>query len=224
MGEWEKRRRIKRRKKRRERPSSLLGGRRRGSVLVEELLRVELPQKGGLVLANGSLVAGDTAITADPEFLGDLRDETSVVTHQDHSSVKGVDGISESIDRFHVQVVRRLIENEDVGVLLGHEAEDDTGLLSIREELHTLGLGVSGDTKLSEPRTHFLFRGLGVQASHVTKRGEGEVELVDGVLVVPSETELVVELDGSVGGRELAHEEFEEGGLADSVGSDEGDT
>lgn len=68
----------------------------------------------------------DLLVLDFPEVLGDLGDETEVVGHDDDTALEFLDCGSQGVDRRHVQVVSRLIEEEDVWVLECDLGETDT--------------------------------------------------------------------------------------------------
>ena len=47
--------------------------------------------------------------------------------HDNHPTLKLLDRLGERIDRLHIQMVSRLVEQEDMRVFHGELGEDDTG-------------------------------------------------------------------------------------------------
>jgi hypothetical protein len=51
---------------------------------------------------------------------------TEVVRNNNHTTLKQLDGLGQRVDGAHIEVVRRLVEQEDVRVLHGENGKDDT--------------------------------------------------------------------------------------------------
>lgn len=51
--------------------------------------------------------------------------------NEDHAAVKVVNGVSERINRFHVQVVSRLIEQQQMRHLPSQPREHDSAMLTV---------------------------------------------------------------------------------------------
>lgn len=157
--------------------------------------------------------------------------------------------LCERIDRTHIQMVGRLIEEEDVRVLEGELGEDDAVAKSVGELADGRRLVGSRDSESSDrstPVLHVLFgefglvRGLKVlEGRHVVGELVGRVLRVLGcerraksaprggrTRAAQKRTELEggVTADGSLEGLERSSDEVEEGGLSSSVLADDGDT
>jgi len=61
-----------------------------------------------LVGADIATPLGDCMLVTDPDLLGHLVDQAEVVTHEDQSTLKAVDGLGQRIDTLHIQMVRGL--------------------------------------------------------------------------------------------------------------------
>ena len=79
-------------------------------------------------------------VVANPQLLGDLADEAHVVGHQNHTTFELVDGFCQAINGVHVQRVRRLVQQQQVGLGVGHDRKHDAGFLPRRELAHDLRL------------------------------------------------------------------------------------
>lgn len=146
--------------------------------------------------------------------------------NDDNTTGKGVDSIGERINGGDIETVGRLVEQEHVGGLNGEEGEDDTGLLAIGKGTDERGLGLTRETVLAKLLAPVLvILGLiGVLVTDEVESGLGQVELLSGVLRVETKLQVGVTLDDTVGGRELAGHETEQGRLANTVGADESGT
>lgn len=60
-----------------------------------------------------------------------LLNKPKVVADQHHSTLKFIDGLSQSVNSFNVKVIGRLIEKEHVGILPGQPGKADTALLPV---------------------------------------------------------------------------------------------
>ena len=60
-----------------------------------------------------------------------LVDEAEVVADKDEASIEGLDGISQRVDALDVQVIRGLIQQQQVGTLHADHAEDQPRLLPL---------------------------------------------------------------------------------------------
>ena len=102
--------------------------------------------------------------------------------------------------------------------------EDDPSLLPGRQLVHRLGLHRPGAAVPSEEGPNLLdgFRGHDLLLEEV-EGGHGEVEDVLEVLGEAGDFQVLVALDGALGGLELLDEKFHQGGLPRPVGPDEAD-
>lgn len=127
-----------------------LGDRRLGSIgqhlLVTRNVHTLLGQVDNLLLLNL------------PNLLGDLRDQSEIVRDNDDTSRELLDGPGEGIDRFHIEVVRRLVEKDDRRVLHRELGEDDSVSESVRELTDERGLMRTRETESTELRSPELFK------------------------------------------------------------------
>ena len=61
-------------------------------------------------------------------------------------SVKAVDGVGESVDGLHVEMVGGLVEEEEMGNLVGDLSKHNSTLLAVRELLDGSGLSLACDS------------------------------------------------------------------------------
>merc|ERR1719265_698357 len=55
-------------------------------------------------------------LVAEPDLLGDLRYEPEVMRHEDAPAIESLDGVRKAVDAIHIQMVRRLVEQQYVRV------------------------------------------------------------------------------------------------------------
>lgn len=99
--------------------------------------------------------------------------------------------------------------------------ERDAGFLAAGEERHFLQARHAGDAKGAEVAAVFFVLFAGEVFRHEADGAGVHVEGVDVVLGEEADAEAWVLADEALGGRELADEEFEDGGFAGAVGADD---
>ena len=80
------------------------------------------------VLNNVSLPFVNISVSAFPDFLGDLVDQSEIVRNEHHATVEGFDRVGQGVDGFDIQVVCRFVEKEEVTVLPSQPGESDATL------------------------------------------------------------------------------------------------
>ena len=100
---------------------------------------------------------GKVTVSHSPDFGTDRLGELSVVSNDEDTSFEGLEGRDEGGERFSVQVVGRLIEDDNVGSSPGSGSENDLDLLSSRKTTHGVVGGEFGfETEIDEVRFDFL--------------------------------------------------------------------
>ena len=103
---------------------------------------LELGELLRAVLVKG-LRLGDATLLDDPHLLCDARDKVLVVRDEHHAAVELLDAIGQGDDALEVEVIRRLVEYEDVRLGVRHGGERDARALPARErrrgQRHHLG-------------------------------------------------------------------------------------
>ena len=100
------------------------------------------------------------------------------MAHEHHAALVGLDGLGQGVDALHVQVVRGLIQQEQVGVAHADHSDDDAALLSLGERPDLGRLHLPGDAVLPKecappvpvPRER---RGVGVHVLEKFNAGGG---------------------------------------------------
>merc|ERR1711915_382418 len=82
-----------------------------------------------------ALPLGYSLLLADPDLVSNLVYQPEIVTHEYNPSLKGVDGISQGVNGFHVQVIGGFVKQEHVGNLPRQPGKDDPTFLPIRKLL-----------------------------------------------------------------------------------------
>mmetsp|Transcript_38342 Transcript_38342/g.90937 ORF Transcript_38342/g.90937 Transcript_38342/m.90937 type:complete len:555 (-) Transcript_38342:297-1961(-) len=179
------------------------------------------------------LVVADVAVpflhrflVAHPNLVGDLVDEAEVVADEDEPPFVVLDGVGEGIDGLDVEMVRGLVEEEEVRGRHADHRKDDSALLALAQVADLRGLHLPGDAIAPDKRAPLLDvpRKLLVVRVHVLEELERHhlrLEDIDRVLMVLPDGEVHVPADGPLRRHELACHELEESRLARAVGAHE---
>jgi len=60
----------------------------------------------------------NVAISALPDFIRNLVDQSEVVRNKDHATIEALDSIGKGIDGFNIQVICRFVKKEEVALLI----------------------------------------------------------------------------------------------------------
>ena len=60
-----------------------------------------------------------------------LVNQSKIVANENHTAIKVVDGVRESVDGLHVKMVGRFVEEEEVRDLVGQPGEHNATLLTV---------------------------------------------------------------------------------------------
>mmetsp|Transcript_7679 Transcript_7679/g.31759 ORF Transcript_7679/g.31759 Transcript_7679/m.31759 type:complete len:393 (-) Transcript_7679:1454-2632(-) len=185
---------------------------------------------GGLLVDVGLEGGGalDVALGDDPALVGDLRDEVLVVRDADDGAVEVGDAVGEGLDGLEVEVVGRLVEDEDVGLDVRDGGERDARALAAREDgggdVLEVGVGAR-DAAVGEVAAELevvVVRAVaGEGGAHEVERRLVEVDLVGVVLVDEREARVRRAHDAARERLELAEEQPDERRLAVAVLADE---
>eukprot|EP00048_Salpingoeca_helianthica_P015327 m.226196 g.226196 ORF g.226196 m.226196 type:complete len:385 (+) comp16891_c0_seq1:204-1358(+) len=209
--------------KRQRKKNAQLAEKKRREKALRHLLHVLL--EVGLVRGNVPVPAGDGLLVANINLFRSQLKQAEVVRDEDHASLEGVDGLGQTFDRLHVQMVRRLIKQEHVGVFLCEPAKDETALLAVAEGTDELGLSLAADTIGAQTTAPVadLHLEVGKLLAHKIDGVQSKVQDLGTVLVVLGDAKVAVAVDLTAGGLELTHEQLEQGALAGTVGADKDD-
>eukprot|EP00162_Nutomonas_longa_P008328 comp18442_c0_seq1/m.32983 comp18442_c0_seq1/g.32983 ORF comp18442_c0_seq1/g.32983 comp18442_c0_seq1/m.32983 type:complete len:495 (-) comp18442_c0_seq1:250-1734(-) len=122
-------------------------------------------------------------------------------------------------------MVRRLIKQENVRILHREIRKHNAGLLAIGERLHQLSLRLArGAVAPQNAACSFLFLDLVLEHLHEPlQRAHLGIKHLGKMLVVVSKPQLVVALDNTVRRDVVARDQLEQRGLADTIGTHNGD-
>ena len=213
-------------------PTRLVCGRRAlGRVLVlRPGIGPGLEEAG--VLANevgpaaGSLDDVAAAVHGDGRG-GQPVDEVAVVADQDQGAVVGLEQLFQLVERVHVEVVGRFVEDQHIGRLGQGPGQQQAVALAARQGRDRLAqlalleqevLGVGGDVFGDAAHEDGVAAagGEGVPQGHVAAQAVAGLVEIDGLEVGP-------QLDRAFVGREFAEQDLDQGGLARAVGADDGE-
>ena len=161
-----------------------------------------------------------TTETVEGEHLGDRSvEERAVVRDDDHRARPPLEEVFERPQRVEIQVVGRLVEQQHVRLVGEHEQQLQPASLAAgqRADLGPLRIGI-------EPEP-FHQRGV-LMRRRVARSGDGVanahrgVEL-DAVLVVVADAQRAPPLDATGGRLQAIGDQFEQGGLAGAVRTDD---
>mmetsp|Transcript_3544 Transcript_3544/g.8991 ORF Transcript_3544/g.8991 Transcript_3544/m.8991 type:complete len:242 (-) Transcript_3544:2189-2914(-) len=94
-----------------------------------------------------------------PHLRADLVNELRVVRDDDHAAIVRVDRLGHGAERIPIEVVRRLVENDDVGRVPHRRREHDLDLLSARKCAHArVRRELRREAHVVEVRLHELLR------------------------------------------------------------------
>jgi len=79
-------------------------------------------------LLNTGELRGELTGTLEQLAIG-VQDEPSVVAHNDDTTLVVVDGLDQRINRLDIQIIGRLVQNQDIGGAHSQLGEDNTRLL-----------------------------------------------------------------------------------------------
>ncbi len=170
-------------------------------------------------------VVPDRLAVADlDQRVGHVADEVAVVGHEQHGSGIGDQRILEDVAAREVEVVRRLVEHEQVHRVHHRLGEGEAGLLSARERAHQPIGGLAREPERAQDRAHVAVpRVRADRGLELLDHDPFLVEHIDLVLGEAGDVDVVAEHGRAGHGGELTEHDLEERGLAGAVGAEEGD-
>lgn len=160
----------------------------------------------------------------DVEAIAEGAEEVLVVTHHHQATFEVVQRDNKSIYCVEIEMVSGLIEQQDVGLLPSDNGEGDAGLLTTGEEVHRSEGHVAADTEATEVSPELVRVHVCVLLHHLLHCGESQIERVHVMLGENSHTEPVVQEAVAVLQLKLSDKSLDQGGLASTVRSDQGDS
>ena len=162
-------------------------------------------------------------MVADPETRAHVLQHGDVVADHQDASLEGPQGAGEGVHGLDVEVVGRLVQDEDVRVRQAKAGEGDAGFLTAGQQGHFLETRGAGDAERAQVPAVFLVLLARVVLGHEADRAGVHVQGVD--VVLGEEADAQTRVLGYEAGRglQLADEELEDGGFAGAVGADDAD-
>src|SRR5512138_358593 len=158
-----------------------------------------------------------------PDARADLADELLVVRDADDGALVALQPLRERRDGLEIQVVRRLVEDEDV-VLEEHELrEEEPDRLAAGERRRRLHALLAGEEHPAEEPRDLLVRHLVLHLAEPPEGGRARPDHAGLVLREVADLRLVAPPDVPRVRRQLARDHLHERGLADAVLADDAD-
>ena len=143
--------------------------------------------------------------------------------HDDDGAVEVLDGLDQRIDGLHVQVVRGLVEQEQVRGRDQELAQQHPALLAARKHAHFLERVVAFEHHEPADGARLALCIVRVRVHDLLERGLLGPQAVDVGLAEIGDLRVRVELDVAGRGRHLVRQQVQERGLSLAVLSDHGD-
>mmetsp|Transcript_23864 Transcript_23864/g.70987 ORF Transcript_23864/g.70987 Transcript_23864/m.70987 type:complete len:223 (-) Transcript_23864:142-810(-) len=105
-----------------------------------------------LVLVDGTLQPPHAAVLAQPDLVRHLVDEPKIVRHEHHASAKSLDGGGEAVDCVHVEVVGRLVQQQQLGLVHDRDCNRHAHLPAARQRVDKRGAVLLRELDLVERR------------------------------------------------------------------------
>ncbi len=146
------------------------------------------------------------------------------MAHEQDGAGVDAEGVLEHVTARQVEVVGRLVEDQQVDRIAHRLGEGEPGPLATRQLTDLAFDGVAPEAERAEHGAVVaVLRLLADRRAELLLDGLGEVEGVDLVLGEVGDVDVVADLDGAFGGCEVAEDRLEHGRLAGTVGPDEGE-
>ncbi|KAI6748571.1 hypothetical protein HG530_015344 [Fusarium avenaceum] len=166
----------------------------------------------------------NSASITNPQRLTHRLQHCNVVRHHQHATLELIERLGQSVHGLDIQMVRRFVKNQDVGICKSQASKGDTRLLTSRQQSHLLQTGCSGNTEGTKSATVLLICSSGVVLGHETDSAIGEVKGIDVVLSKESNSEARMLRDQTRGWVQFANEKLENSCLTSTVGSNNSDS
>mmetsp|Transcript_78750 Transcript_78750/g.132136 ORF Transcript_78750/g.132136 Transcript_78750/m.132136 type:complete len:359 (+) Transcript_78750:1237-2313(+) len=174
----------------------------------------------------------DRLLITNPDLLGHLVDETEIVGHQQQTTFKIVDGLSQGVNAAHIQMICRLVQQQNVRMLDSDHGHHNAGLDPMGQRCNMLRLRTTTDTKAAQSRPPLLQTQLllaagtdypllemihhELQGRHVRGQHFGRM------LIVAPNTEMGVQTNLSLDRLNIFADQLQQGTLTCSIGPHQG--
>ena len=142
---------------------------------------------------------------------------------QDHGALEGRQRLGERLAHLQVQVVGGLIQQQQVGLLPGHQGQRQARLLAAGEAPHLAEDVVTREAEAAQEVADRLVAGGGREALHMHEGGGREVEPLQLVLGEVADRQVLAGHPLAGQQRQLAGERLDQGRLAGAVGAQQAD-
>eukprot|EP00760_Papus_ankaliazontas_P001082 PhM_4_TR10382/c1_g1_i1/m.31135 len=176
-----------------------------------------------LVVLELTVEGRDGLVSHQPQRHLGIHNKASVVGDDDHTALEVVDGVDERVDGLHIQVVRGLVEHQEMGFLSADECHRHTRLLTAGERLDLLVVRDALEAERAKALAGLVLVDEPTPLHHELDAGELERHLVDKVLVVAADAGVACKRGHALRGLERAVHQVEQRRLADTVRADETD-
>lgn len=165
-----------------------------------------------------------SAVVDNVEAIAQSRQEVLIVRYDNKTTLVVVESHNERVNGVEIQMVRRLIEQQDMGLVPSDESEGNARLLTTGKEVHGTQRQVTRDTERAEMLSHVL-RGLIRVVLHELLDGRQlRIERVRMMLREHTNTQLAVNKTITIEVLDLTDQRLDEGRLTGTVGTNERDT
>ncbi len=152
-------------------------------------------------------------------------DEFAVVADKQQRTRVVLQRQVERLDRFHIQVVGRLVQQHDVGLLQDQLAEQHSTLLATGDHLDRLvDLLLREQHATQSTADHLLVIALLPPLAHPVIQVHVTLEILSMILSVVADFGIFRPFHRTGIGFQITDQALEQGRLADAVGTDDGDT
>ena len=165
----------------------------------------------------------DRVIFAQPDFVAYVFEQSFVVRHEYDSALVRRQGFSQGLDGLHVQMIRRFVQNEEVGFLDAHRGERDATLLTTAEGEEGLKRQLARDAELTQLAAVVFHGHTGTFRLNKLDAVEVHVQLIDVMLGEITQFQLPMAEAMAFHGLELAEQDFQERGFSGAVLADDAD-
>ena len=117
----------------------------------------------GYELFVGAFEVVDFTVTEMPDACGDFIDDVVVVGDQEDSAVLALERDVEGVDGLEVEVVGRLVEDQEIWFLQHEAAEDEARGFAAGEGARGLERVVAAEKHLTHQAAEFLLVGAGIE-------------------------------------------------------------
>ena len=193
------------------------------ALLCDGTARLKLCLDHFLILVESSLDSLDVVILAEPNLVADVFEKSLVVRDEDDAALVGGERLAQGFDGLHVQVIRRFVEDEEVGLLHAHGGEGDATLLPSAEGEKRLKRQIAGNAELTQLPAIEFDRLAGQFGLDEFDAVEVHVQLVDVMLGEIPQLQLAMPESVALDRLQLAEQDFEHRGFSGAILADNAD-